>query len=287
MDNSLAVFPDKIGHVYALGLTYRAHIEEVGAKEREPMMFAKHCPVTVGDGELPLPSEDALWQALTKQNSTLAQTLKDKLGFMPLMLDYEVELGIYLLESVCQEQLDDKNWMPKVGIFLANDVSARSLQICGEMASSASERMEYWTLSKSLPGFLPVAKGIYYPDSLSPDHFPDIELSLTVNGEERQRDNCQNIIYSPKLMLQYALNASKESRLEVGDCLLTGTPAGVALRLTPFKKFMAKVLPASLRVKLGLKGGAKEPNYLKSGDSITIHGGLLGQQTLTVGSASP
>lgn len=282
MTNSLTKFPESVGHVYALGLTYRAHIEEVGAKESEPMMFAKECAVSIGDTELALPAEASLWEALSKLNPELAAELKSKLGHMPLMLDYEVELGFYLFEDVTAEQLNDKTWMPKVGLFLANDVSARSLQICGELAPSPSERMEYWTLSKSLPGFLPVASELYCPESISPDHFPDIELSLTVNGIERQRDNCQNIIYSPRLMLEYALKASSEGILKAGDCLLTGTPAGVALRLTPMKKFMAKILPAYLRVKLGLQGGAKDPAYLGVGDEICIYGEGLGQQSLTI-----
>ncbi|MBB6523662.1 fumarylacetoacetate hydrolase family protein [Pseudoteredinibacter isoporae] len=282
MDANLQAFPGSVGRVFALGLTYRAHIQEVGAEETEPMMFAKHCEHTVGDCTLRLPDESLLWQELEKLDSSLAARFRKALKHMPLMLDYEVELGIYLAEDVSAEQLDDPQWMPKVGLFLANDVSARSLQICGELAETEAQRMNYWTLSKSLPGFLPVADAMYFPESFSPEVFPDIELRLTVNGVEKQRDSCRNIIYSPKQVLHYALQSSGERGLKTGDCILTGTPAGVALRMTPFKKFMAKILPASLRVKLGIQGGVKDPSYLKAGDEITILAEPFGQQTLKI-----
>ncbi|WP_299774613.1 fumarylacetoacetate hydrolase family protein [uncultured Pseudoteredinibacter sp.] len=275
-------FPSSIGEVFALGLTYKAHIEEVGAKETEPMIFAKHCSATVGDCDLSLPNEDSLWQALESLNPDIAQKVKATVPTMPLMLDYEVELGMYLDEDVTSEQLNQPGWMPRLGLFLANDISARSLQLCGELAASEKERMEYWTLSKSLPGFLPVAETIFFPETLSPDTFPDIELSLSVNGEQRQKDNCRNMIYPPKLMLEYALKAAGDRGLKAGDCILTGTPAGVALRLTAFKKFMAKILPAKLRVKLALKGAAKEPNYLKVGDVVQISANDLGAHCLRI-----
>lgn len=282
METNVQAFPKTIGHVFALGLTYRAHIEEVGARETEPMMFAKHCGHTIGDCELSLPSEESLWQALEKLDAPLAAQIRNSLQHMPLMLDYEVELGIYLLEDVSAEQLEDPSWMPKVGLFLANDLSARSLQICGELAATEMQRMDYWTLSKSLPGFLPIADAMYYPETLLPERFPDIELRLTVNGHEKQRDNCRNIIYSPKQVLCYALQSAAERGLKAGDCILTGTPAGVALRMTAFKKFMAKILPASLRVKLGIQGGAKDPSYLKAGDEIAILAEPFGQQILKI-----
>ncbi|GAA6153666.1 fumarylacetoacetate hydrolase family protein [Pseudoteredinibacter isoporae] len=278
MKANVQTFPETIGQVFALGLTYRAHIEEVGARETEPMMFAKHCEHTIGDCKLPLPREALLWQALENLDSEMALQFKGLLKVMPLMLDYEVELGLYLMEEVCAEQLADGQWMPKVGLFLANDVSARSLQICGELAASEAQKMDYWSLSKSLPGFLPVADAMYYPESILPDAFPDIELRLTVNGVEKQRDNCRNIIYSPKQVLHYALQASGERGLKSGDCILTGTPAGVALRMTPFKKLLANILPASWRVKLGIQSGAKDPSYLKAGDEIAIFAEPFGQQ---------
>lgn len=49
-------------------------------------------------------------------------------------------------------------------------------------------------------------------------------LWLSVNGEVRQKGNTKNMIFKIPQLIEYI---SSKMRLEVGDMILTGTPAGV------------------------------------------------------------
>ena len=76
------------------------------------------------------------------------------------------------------------------------------------------------------------------------------------------------MIYSPLRALQ-AL--SRFQRLEAGDLLLTGTPAGTALSAPPKAvEFIARFLPPALKWKLFFKRQGQNPKYLQHGDVVEI-----------------
>ena len=98
------------------------------------------------------------------------------------------------------------------GYCIANDISARDLQF----------RHGQWFKGKSLDGSLPLGPWI-----VTRDEVPDptrLLLSLSVNGEERQRATVKQLIFDiPTLIEELSLGLS----LEAGDVILTGTPSGV------------------------------------------------------------
>jgi 2-keto-4-pentenoate hydratase/2-oxohepta-3-ene-1,7-dioic acid hydratase in catechol pathway len=75
-----------------------------------------------------------------------------------------------------------------------------------------------------------------------------------------------DMIYSPLQALQ-AL--ARFQRLDPGDLVLTGTPAGTALSAPPRPvQFIASLLPAHVKWRMFFRGQARNPRYLQDGDVI-------------------
>jgi 2-keto-4-pentenoate hydratase/2-oxohepta-3-ene-1,7-dioic acid hydratase in catechol pathway len=123
--------------------------------------------------------------------------------------------------------------------------------------------------SKSYPTFTPVGPSLVLLDDDELRRFGDLRLRLWVNGDLRQDSAVAgDMIYSPMAALQ-AL--SRFQRLDAGDLLLTGTPAGTALSAPPKPLGMiAALLPPALRWKLFFQRQAKNPKYLKHGDVVEL-----------------
>lgn len=78
-----------------------------------------------------------------------------------------------------------------------------------------------WSIAKGFDTFCPIS------DLIAKTQIPDphdVELSLTVNGEVRQRDNTKLMLFRIPRQLS---DISKVMTLEKGDLVLTGTPKGV------------------------------------------------------------
>lgn len=78
-----------------------------------------------------------------------------------------------------------------------------------------------WDIAKGFDTFLPVSRVV--PKAAIPDPHA-IELYLTVNGEARQRDSTELMLFQLPRLLS---DISKVMTLERGDIVLTGTPKGV------------------------------------------------------------
>jgi len=264
---SIQSLPENLGRIYAFGLTYLEHIKEIGEKVADPVIFEKHCAPEVDPEVVAMPRHQQVRAALAELDGMVADAvvrgLKHNEGEIPVLLDYEVELAIVLLEPVSIEQLKDENWMPQYGLCLANDVSARSVQFAGQMME---DRLRYWAQAKSFASFLPVGSEMHTCNAA--DAFPDWSLELKVNGEVRQSAALSEMILTPRQFVEKALAYSGADRLEVGDVILTGTPSGVAASISKLKRTIGAMLPASLAVKLAIKGAMKSPLYLQSGDLI-------------------
>lgn len=91
-----------------------------------------------------------------------------------------------------------------------------------------------WTLAKSFKGSCPLSD-FFSVGSL--DELKNLDLSLKVNGELRQRGSTSQMIFSLEALIEFVL---KHFPVVPGDLLLTGTPAGVG----PFKS--GDVLEASI-----------------------------------------
>ena len=144
------------------------------------------------------------------------------------------------------------------GLTIANDVSARDVQI---------PQMQFFK-GKSYRGFCPLGP---YLAVLERDEFAYLDqltLTLTVNGEVRQHDETRNLVYKPA---ETITELSTFSDVSPGDVLLTGTPAGCALRIppAPVRRLMQLVLPERKFWATFRKVQGKRPQYLKPGDLMT------------------
>lgn len=265
---SLQSIPKQLGRIYAFGLTYLEHIKETGEKVADPVIFEKHCAPEVNPEVVAMPRHQQVRASLVELDGMVADAVvrglsKRTNGEIPVLLDYEVELAMVLLEAVSTEQLKDENWMPQYGLCLANDVSCRSVQFAGQMVE---DRLRYWAQAKSFASFLPIGGEMSACNAA--DAFPDWSLELKVNGEVRQSAALSEMILTPRQFVERALAYADADQLEVGDVILTGTPSGVAASISKLKRTIGAMLPASLAVKLAIKGAMKSPLYLRSGDLI-------------------
>lgn len=196
------------------------------------------------------------------------------------LLDYEIELGLVIGAGIDKAtEVTEQNLHEFVaGIVMANDLSARDVQV----------PQRQWFKGKSFRGFCPVGPVLHL---LDPEEFPllhNLELRLSVNGEERQRANTKQMIYKPADTLA---EVSRIFDLRPGDLLLTGTPGGVAMRVKP-KSWWQEVLTVNQsdaeKFTLFVEGQELSPRYLQNGDTVessirSPNGAIdLGRQNLVV-----
>ncbi len=268
--------------VHALGLTYAAHINETGGGEAEgPAIFTKDPVSLLREGDtVRSPSQDALLEAVERLDARLVAKLAPRFSALPPLLDYEVELGLLLLEDVSAAELERPGFAPSVGYFLANDVTARTVQVLGE---GRPDRMAFWCAAKSFPGFLVAGPLLWVPDVPQAAACLDVTLTLAVNGEPRQEGRTMDLIASPRELLLRAARAASSKVLEKGDVVLTGTPSGVAFTVPAWKRRLAALLPGSTaRLSAALRTHASNPRMLKPGDVVEMDGGVLGRRRFTI-----
>jgi 2-keto-4-pentenoate hydratase/2-oxohepta-3-ene-1,7-dioic acid hydratase in catechol pathway len=121
---------------------------------------------------------------------------------------------------------------------------------------------------KSYRGFCPVGPYLTIPDRAEFALIDDLLLTLSVNGEVRQRDSTRNLVFGPAETLA---ELTTFSDLSQGDLILTGTPAGCALRVPPpAVRRLMQLLPERVLWKAFVKAQQKRPAYLHPGDRMTL-----------------
>jgi 2-keto-4-pentenoate hydratase/2-oxohepta-3-ene-1,7-dioic acid hydratase in catechol pathway len=180
------------GKVVCIGLNYRDHAEETGAKIPErPVVFMKASYTVVGPNDT----------VLIPRGSTKT--------------DYEVELAIVIGRAARYLESPEAALEHVAGYAISNDVSEREFQI---------EYSAQWDLGKSCETFNPLGPWLVTPDEAGDPG--KLGLRLSVNGESRQDGNTANLIFDVGYVVWYL---SQYMLLEPGDVINTGTPAGVAL----------------------------------------------------------
>ncbi|MEW2357186.1 fumarylacetoacetate hydrolase family protein [Spirillospora sp. NPDC029432] len=172
------------------------------------------------------------------------------------LLDYEVEIGLVAGRTlrVGSEVGDIADWV--AGLVIANDISARDLQL---------PKTQFYE-AKSYPTFTPVGPRLVLLDAGELERLPELRLKLTVNGEVRQDMPAADMIYRPVEALR---TLAGFQRLDPGDLLLTGTPAGTALSAPPKPvEMIGSLLPAAVKWRIFFGRQAKNPRYLRDGDVI-------------------
>jgi 2-keto-4-pentenoate hydratase/2-oxohepta-3-ene-1,7-dioic acid hydratase in catechol pathway len=174
------------------------------------------------------------------------------------LLDYEVEIGLVIGTELPVGALvaeDDLEGLI-AGLVVTNDVSARDIQL---------PQTQFYE-AKSYPTFTPCGPALVLLDPGELKRFADLRLRLWVNGELRQSETAADMIYGPLQALQ-AL--ARFQRLDPGDLVLTGTPAGTALSAPPRPaRLLASLLPDHVKWRMFFRGQARNPRYLRDGDVI-------------------
>ncbi|MFK0173523.1 fumarylacetoacetate hydrolase family protein [Streptomyces sp. NPDC090306] len=175
------------------------------------------------------------------------------------LLDYEVEIGLVVGRAVPVGTEITADSLPDhvAGLVVTDDVSARDIQL---------SRTQFYE-AKSYPGFTPVGPALVLLDAEEFARFPDLRLTLSVNGEPRQNALVGGDMVHPPLEALRAL--TRFQRLDPGDLVLTGTPVGTALSAPPKAvEKIAGLLPPALKWQLFFKGQEKNPKYLADGDVV-------------------
>ena len=130
--------------------------------------------------------------------------------------DWELELGVVIGRHA--RDLAPEDAMDVVaGYVIGNDISTR------DVMSRPDLPMTDFIMSKSRPTFFPIGPYLV-PRECVPDP-RKLRLTLSVNGEVRQEETVDDIIYGIEQLISYA---SHVAVLGAGDLLLTGSPAGNA-----------------------------------------------------------
>jgi 2-keto-4-pentenoate hydratase/2-oxohepta-3-ene-1,7-dioic acid hydratase in catechol pathway len=141
------------------------------------------------------------------------------------LLDFEVEIGIVLRRDLHAGAIVDAGNVGEyvAGVTLCNDVSARDIMFGAGFFQ--------WFQGKSYRTFCPTGPVLYLlEESEVADVLGNLEISLSLNGEQRQSANSRDWIFRPAETLTQVAEFMNLSR---GDMILTGTPGGVLAQGTP------------------------------------------------------
>ena len=175
------------GKIVAVGLNYPDHTAETGfVPPAEPLTFAKYASSLTGAGSQIVVPAEVTSQA-----------------------DYEGELAI-VIGRHCPP--DGSASLADVAAYaVANDVSARDVQFADKQ----------WTRGKSFDTFTPFGPYLVTADEI--DDPQDLSIVTRLNGQVVQADSTASMVFDIETLLRH-INSGV--RLEPGDVILTGTPAG-------------------------------------------------------------
>lgn len=174
-------------------------------------------------------------------------------------LDYEVEIGLVIGRDIpVGTNLSENDLAGAIaGLVITNDVSARDIQL---------PQTQFYE-AKSYPTFTPVGPELVLIDGDDLKRFGDLRLTLSVNGSRRQDALVEgDMLYRPLQALQ---SLTRFQDLATGDLIMTGTPAGTALR-APAKpiEIIGNLLPPAVKWKAFFKRQASNTKYLGDGDIV-------------------
>ena len=196
----LAPIPYPRKNIIGIGLNYTEHVAESARTldtsndlPQQPVIFSKP-PTTVTATN----TEILLNRKLTNQ------------------LDWEVELAVVMGKR--GKYVPKEDAMDYVfGYTVINDISARDCRRSGQ-----------WIVSKGQDTFAPMGPILVTKDEIENPH--NLNLSLKVNGVEKQNSNTQFMLFNINALVE---DLSTVFTLEAGDIIATGTPAGVGAGRNP------------------------------------------------------
>lgn len=126
-------------------------------------------------------------------------------------MDYEIELGV-VIGRRCRHVCAGDAPAVIAGYLIVNDLSARDWL----------KKSPTFTLGKSFDTHGPLGPWLTICDEIA-DPLA-LQMTLTVNGEQRQHASTGDMIYNIYQQIEYL---SSVMTLEPGDVLATGTPSGI------------------------------------------------------------
>lgn len=222
------------GKIIGSGVNYHSHGDEEPGYvfPDEPVWdFIKVASAIIGPGEpiiIP-PTDDVIVRTADGPA---------RYGEHGFAVDYEVEFGVVIgreAKNVAREHALDHVF----GYTVFNDVGARSMQMHHGQRD----------LAKNFDTFCPMGPCIVTADELT--DWERVRIRSYVNGDVRQDTLVGDQIAPPPVGIEWL---SSILRLDPGDCLMTGTPAGIGLFRDP-------------------------PLFLKPGDVVTVAAEGIGELT--------
>lgn len=179
--------------IICVGVNYRRHIEEMGRDVPSyPTVFTKFFDsVTAPFANVTVPP------------------------YASNSVDWEGELAVIIGTRVYQA--DEEEAQASIGGFaILNDATMRDFQ----------NRTLQWHQGKAFYRSSGFGPWITTPDECG----FGLDLTTSVNGEEKQRGNTSDLVFSPEKIVSYM---SHIYPLRPGDVIATGTPSGVGYARSP------------------------------------------------------
>lgn len=198
VDSGVLLAPVVPRTILCIGLNYRRHAEETGAKiPSHPVLFMKQPTAVQSPGaQIEIPRHLASER-----------------------VDFEGELAV-VIGTRCKNVGRENALDFVLGYMCANDVSARDWQ--KERGGSQ------WCRGKTFDTFAPLG-----PCLVTRDEIPDpskLTLRTTVSGELMQESPLSDMIFDVPTLIEFL---SGSTTLEPGTVILTGTPSGVGMARNP------------------------------------------------------
>jgi len=180
-----------VGKILCLGQNYAKHAKEMGATApASPIIFLKPSTAIIENGDpivLPKMSND---------------------------VHHEVELTV-LLGKQGKNIPQSRAFEHIAGYGIGLDMTMRDRQKEAKAAGNP------WSIAKGFDTSAPLSPFILTDQVADPNN---LEITLSVNGKERQHSNTSNMIYKLDFIIAFL---SSIFTLEEGDVIYTGTPEGV------------------------------------------------------------
>jgi len=183
--------------ILCIGLNYRRHAEETGAKLPEfPILFIKQ------PGALQNPGDPIVLPRIE-----------------PTEVDYECELAV-VIGRKCKDVPREQALSFVLGYTCGNDVSGRNWQ--------TKKGGSQWCRGKGFDTFCPLG-----PDLVTVDEIPNpngLKIRTILNGETMQDWTTSDMIFDVPALISFL---SQGTTLYPGTVILTGTPQGVGMARKP------------------------------------------------------
>jgi 2-keto-4-pentenoate hydratase/2-oxohepta-3-ene-1,7-dioic acid hydratase in catechol pathway len=190
--------PIQPSSIICIGLNYRRHAQETGAKIPEyPVIFFK------GINTLLSPGAPILLPTHLKSDE----------------VDYECELAVVI--GRVGKNISRRNALDHVlGYTCCNDVSARDWQI--------KRGGGQWSRGKTFDTFSPLGPALVTRDEIANPN--ELKIRTVLNGETMQDWNTNDMIFDVPTLIEFL---SGSTTLLPGTVILTGTPHGVGMAQKP------------------------------------------------------